>query len=73
MPFVVLGKEYPTINFKPDIMEKLFASWHYWDMDEYGRRNYIYKNLKLVNNVQIDGKRIWNFDNFSKFLTNAIK
>lgn len=73
MPFVVLGKEYLTINFKPDIMEKLFASWHYWDMDEYGRRNYIYKNLKLVNNVQIDGKRIWNFDNFSKFLTNAIK
>jgi hypothetical protein len=73
MPFVVLGKEYLTINFKPDIMEKLFASWHYWDMDEYGRRNYIYKNLKLVNNVQIDGKKIWNFDNFSKFLTNAIK
>jgi hypothetical protein len=29
MPFVILGKEYLTINFKPNIMEKLFASGHY--------------------------------------------
>ena len=73
MPFVILGKEYLTINLKPNIMEKLFASGHYWDMDEYNRRDYIYKNLKLVNNVHIDGKKIWNADNFSTFITNAIK
>jgi hypothetical protein len=73
MPFVILGKEYLTINFKPNIMEKLFASGHYWDIDEYNWRKYIYNNLKLVNNVHIDGKKIWNVDNFSNFITNAIK
>ena len=72
MPFVILGKEYLTINFKPDIMDILFASGTV-EMDEYNRRNYIYKNLKLVKNIHIDGKKIWNFDNFSNFLTNSIE
>ena len=26
MPFVILGKEYLTINFKPDVMEALFGT-----------------------------------------------
>lgn len=73
MPFVLLGKEYLTINFKPDIMKKLIGTWTIWEMDQYTWRQYIYKNLKLVNNVHIDGKRIWNVDNFSNFLSNAIK
>lgn len=73
MPFVILGKEYLTINFKPDIMERIFGSGEKVDIDEYNRRNYIYKNLKLVTNIHIDGKKIRNFDNFSNFLTNAIK
>ncbi len=73
MPFVILGKEYLTINFKPAIIEKLFSTWSVIDMDEYNRRDAIYKNLKLVNNVHIDGKKIRNIDNFWSFLTNAIK
>jgi hypothetical protein len=73
MPFVILGKEYLTINFKPNIMKRLFGSGSDVEIDEYNRRNYIYKNLKLVTNIHIDGKKIWNFDNFSNFLTNAIK
>jgi len=73
MPFVILGKKYLTINLKPNVMERLFGTWATIDVDEYNRRNYIYKNLKLVTNIHIDGKKIWNFDNFSNFLTNAIK
>ncbi len=73
MPFVILGKEYLTINFKPNIMEKIFGSGNNVEINEYNRRQYIYKNIKLVTNVHIDGKKVWNFDNFSNFLTNAIK
>jgi hypothetical protein len=72
MPFVILGKEYLTINFKPDVMEALFSTGIEWEINEYNRRQYIYKNLKLVKNIHIDGKRIWNVDNFSNFLTKAI-
>ena len=73
MPFVILGKEYLTINFKPNVMQRLFATGNTVMIDEYNRRNYVYKNLKLVTNIHIDGKKIRNFDNFSNFLTNAIK
>ncbi len=73
MPFVVLGKEYLTINMKPDIMKILFSSWTVANIDEYNRRTFVYKNLKLVSNIHIDGKKIWSFKNFENFLTNAIK
>ncbi|MEI6672100.1 MAG: hypothetical protein WCL02_01750 [bacterium] len=72
MPFVILGKEYLTINMKPNVAKKLFTGTTL-EIDEYNRRQYIYKTLKLVNNVHIDGKKIWNFDNFSKFLGKAIE
>ncbi|MEI6119239.1 MAG: hypothetical protein WCP92_08860 [bacterium] len=73
MPFVVLGKEYLNLNFKPDIMEKLFGTGNTIEIDEYNRRDYVYNNLKLVTNVHIDGKRVWNVDNFSNFLTKSIQ
>jgi hypothetical protein len=74
MPLVLLGKEYMHIQFKPNVMEKLFGTWaNDAEMDEYNRRDYIYRNLKLVTNIHIDGKKVWNVDNFSNFLTNAIK
>lgn len=72
MPFVILGKEYLNLNIKPTLMEKLFGTWTI-EIDEYNWREYIYKNLQLVSNIHIDGKRVWNFNNFSNFLTNAIK
>jgi hypothetical protein len=73
MPFVILGKEYLNINIKPDVMENLFGTGINIEINEYNRREYIYKNLKLVTNIHIDGKKVWNIDNFSNFLTNAIK
>ncbi len=73
MPFVILGKEYLTLNTKSTISDKLFSGSGDVYMDEYNRRDFFYKNLQLVSNIHIDGKKIWNFDNFSDFLTNAIK
>ncbi|HMS91154.1 MAG TPA: ABC transporter substrate-binding protein [Candidatus Absconditabacterales bacterium] len=73
MPLIILGQEYLTINFKPHIIEKLFSSGSAFDIDKYNRREYIYKNIKLVKNMHIDGKKIWNIDNFSKFITDALQ
>lgn len=73
MPFVILGKEYLNLNLKTALKEKLFGSGSTIIFDEYNRRDYIYKQLQLVTNIHIDGKKIWNFNNFSDFLTEAIK
>ncbi|MEI7919373.1 MAG: hypothetical protein WCH65_04145 [bacterium] len=73
MPFVILGKEYLNINFKPDIQDKLFGTGNDIELDEYNRRQYMYNELKLVTNIHIDGKKIWSISNFENFLTNALK
>jgi hypothetical protein len=73
MPFVVLGKEYIHLNIKPTVMTYLIGSWDILTINEYNRRDYIYNNLKLVSNIHIDWKKIWNFNNFSNFLTNIIQ
>lgn len=74
MPFVILGKEYLNLNIKPSLMETLFGTGDSAiDLDEYNRRTYIYKQLKLVSNIHIDGKKVRNFENFESFLTKAMK
>jgi len=73
MPFVILGKEYLRINFKPDVEKKLFGTGNNVELDEYNRRQYMYNELKLVTNIHIDGKKIWNMHNFENFLANALK
>ena len=73
MPFVILGKEYIKLNIKHELKDKLFGTGSTIIFDEYNRRDYIYKQLQLVTNIHIDWKKIWNFDNFSNFLTDAIK
>ncbi len=73
MPFVILGKEYLSINFKPDILDKLFSTWNSVEINEYNRRQYIYNTLKLVTNIHIDGKKIWDITNFWNFLSDVIK
>lgn len=74
MPFVILGKEYLNLNIEPSLMETLFGTGNSdIDLDEYNRRTYIYKQLKLVSNIHIDGKKVRNFENFESFLTKAMK
>lgn len=73
MPFVILGKEYINLNLKPTIMETLFSEPTQQEINEYTRRSYLYKHLELVSNIHVDGKKVWNFENFSNFLTDAIK
>ena len=73
MPFLILGKEYLNVNFKPTTIEKLFATGAIINLNEYNRRDYIFRHIKLVTNIHINGKKVLNFDNFSNFLTNALE
>ena len=74
MPFVILWHEYLNLHFKPTIMQKIFGTWTTPPpIDEYNRRNYIYKNLQLVTNIHIDGKKVWNFQNFAKFISSTFR
>ena len=73
MPFVILGKEYLTLNIKTSLSQKLFGSGSTDQIDEYNRRSYVYDHLQLTSNIHIDGKKVRNFENFSNFLTDAIK
>ena len=58
----------------PTIMQKIFGTWTTPPpIDEYNRRNYIYKNLQLVTNIHIDGKKVWNFQNFAKFISSTFR
>ncbi|AHB41072.1 hypothetical protein P148_SR1C00001G0265 [candidate division SR1 bacterium RAAC1_SR1_1] len=73
MPFVVLGKAFVPMQVKINVAEKLFGTGNEGlELYDYNRRELVYKNLKLVNTVHIDGKKIWNYINFSLFIKNAL-
>lgn len=73
MPFVVLGKAFVPMQVKINVAEKLFWTGNEWlELYDYNRRELVYKNLKLVNTVHIDWKKIWNYINFSLFIKNAL-
>lgn len=68
MPIIMLWKEYEFIHIKDDIYEKL-------DIDnlnlyEYNRRNIIYDNLSLTENIYIDKEEVKNLRNFRNFIRN---
>lgn len=73
MPFVVLWKAFVPMQVKNNVAEKLFWTWSKsLELYDYNRRDLVYKNLKLVNTVHIDGKKVWNYKNFSLFMRNAL-
>lgn len=73
MPFVVLGKAFVPMQVKINVADKLFWTGNEWlELYDYNRRELVYKNLKLVNTVHIDGKKVWNYTNFSLFIRNAL-
>ncbi len=73
MPFVILGKVFVPMQVKINVAEKLFGTGKSsLELYDYNRRELVYKNLKLVNTVHIDGKKVWNLNNFSLFIKNAL-
>ncbi len=66
MPMVVLGREYIKLNLKDYILQKL-------DIDnlnlyEYNRRNELYQNISLTENIYIDKERAKDIKNFWSFI-----
>lgn len=67
MPFVILGKAFVPMHIKEDLVDKVFPTAE-TQLYDYNRRSVLYKNLELVNNIHVDGKRVWNYKNFTKFI-----
>lgn len=73
MPFVILWKTFIPMQVKSNVAEKMFPEeWDTLDLYDYNWREMIYKDLKLVSTVHIDGKKVWNRDNFSMFIKDAL-
>ncbi|MCK9467158.1 MAG: hypothetical protein M0P94_02420 [Candidatus Absconditabacterales bacterium] len=68
MPIVVLGRQYIKLNLKDSMLNKL--NMEKLDMYEYNRRDIIYKNLSLTENIYIDKEKAWNRKNFWNFIKN---
>ena len=71
MPFVILGKSFVPIHIKDTIVKKVFATSG-TQLFDYNWRSTLYDNLQLVNNIHIDGKRVWNPTNFMTFLKESL-
>lgn len=71
MPFVILWNVFTKLNVKPHIAEKFFVTWA--AIDEANWRSLIYKNMQLVTNIHIDGKRVRSWSNFMNFLQKNLK
>ena len=68
MPIVMLWKEYEFIHIKDDIYNKL--NFENLELYEYNRRDLIYKNLSLTENIYIDKDEVKNLRNFWNFIRN---
>lgn len=66
MPIIMLGKEYEFAHIKDDVYEKLDIE--NLNLYEYNRRNLIYDNLSLTENIYIDKDEIKNLQNFWRFI-----
>jgi hypothetical protein len=73
MPLVLLGKAFVPLHVKQTIADRFFSTWIRQEIYEYNWRNVLYSSIKLVNNVQVDWTKIWNYENFSNFLNNALQ
>lgn len=67
MPLLFLGKVFIPISFKENIYDKVFWSGK-MELYEHNRRDIIYEQIHLVNNINIDWQKVWDKNNFSDFL-----
>jgi hypothetical protein len=72
MPLIFLGKEFIPISFKENLYNKVFWSGEI-ELYEHNRRDIIYEQIHLVNNINIDQQKIWDKDNFSSFLNETFQ
>ena len=66
MPIVVLWRQYIKLNLKESMLNKLDIEK--LNMYEYNRRNEIYNNLSLTENIYIDKEKAKNLKNFWDFI-----
>ncbi len=71
MPFVILGKAFVPMYIKNDLLPKILPTSG-TQLYDFNWRTTLYNNLELVNNVHIDGKRIWNPGNFARFIKESL-
>lgn len=71
MPFVILGKAFVPIHIKNALVKKIFPT-PTTQLYDFNWRTTLYNNLELVNNLHIDGKRVRNTANFTRFIKEAL-
>lgn len=70
MPLLFLGKIIVPINIKENMVNRMFWTW--WinsELYEYNWRSTIYNKIHLADSISIDQKRVWNYNNFSIFVS----
>jgi len=68
MPMVALGREYVKLNIKNYLIKKIDIE--NLNMYEYNRRDEIYKNLSLTENIYIDKDKAKSLKSFWNFIKN---
>ncbi len=68
MPIVVLWRQYIKLNLKESMLKKIDIE--NLNMYEYNRRDEIYKNLSLTENIYIDKEKVKDLRNFWDFIKN---
>lgn len=71
MPFVILGKAFVPIHIKENLVDKIYTDTGI-QLYDFNWRTTLYNNLELVNNIHVDGKRVWNTENFTTFIKKSL-
>jgi ABC-type transport system substrate-binding protein len=71
MPFVMLGTSYEPLYIKEATLAKFAGSGT--DLHQENRRQEIYKNMHLVQNINIDVDNAWSLKKFILFLKYGLK
>ena len=71
MPLVLLWNTYNSVKVKDKIAEKIFSWTNVLNEDTW--RYEIYHNYSLINNVRIDWKNAFKWENFSNYLSGEMQ
>lgn len=68
MPFILLWRQKNTVNIKPSILQNLQESFT-GTLHEHSRRNILYENVTLTNNISINQQLDLSRQSFKNFIT----